>query len=129
MPGLSPIKILGNLKFFSQGLKLPTEKASGDAKGWSEKFFRDRDREAGEMTGVPQLVPPWFMPQKPGYKPHQKTCDEQGKAFKDFHDAMIDAVEFAHKMWKLQAKFQDLQVMAVSAIGSPGCLNGPELES
>ncbi|HZR09857.1 MAG TPA: hypothetical protein VFA79_14850 [Myxococcales bacterium] len=129
MPGLSPIKVLGNLKFLSAGLKLPTEKASGDAKGWGEKFFRDRDREAGEMTATPQVVPPWFMPQKPGYKPHQKTCDEQGKAFKEFHDAMIDAVQFAHQMWKLQAKFQGLQVMAVSAIGSPGCLKGPELES
>jgi hypothetical protein len=32
-------------------------------------------------------------------------------------------------MWKLQAKFKDLQVMAVSAIGTPGCLDGPELES
>jgi hypothetical protein len=31
-------------------------------------------------------------------------------------------------MWKLQAKFQNLQVMAVSAIGSPGCLTGPALD-
>jgi len=36
---------------------------------------------------------------------------------------------FAHNMWKLQAKFQNLQIMAVSAIGSPGCFDGPELES
>ena len=42
---------------------------------------------------------------------------------------MLDAIGFAHNMWKLQAKFQNLQVMAVSAIGSPGCLDGPELES
>ena len=129
MPGLSPIKPLGNLKFFANQLKLPTQKASGSAKGWSEKYFRDRDPEPGEMAAVPQVIPPWFVPQKPGYKPHQKTCDEQGKAFKDFHDAMIDAVQFAHQMWKLQAKFQNLQIMAVSAIGTPGCLDGPELEA
>jgi hypothetical protein len=128
MPGLSPIKPLGNLKFLSNGLKLPTGKASGDAKGWGEKFFRDRDREPGEMSAAPQLVPPWFIPQKPGYKPHQKSCDEVGKGFKDFHDAMIDAVQFAHQLWKLQAKFQNVTVMAVSAIGTPGCLSGPELE-
>jgi hypothetical protein len=128
MPGLSPIKILGNLKFMSNSLKLPAQKASGDAKGWGEKYFRDRDPESGEMTGVPQVIPPWFLPQKPGYKYHQKTCDEVGKGFKDFHDAMIDAVQFGHQMWKLQAKFQNLTIMAVSAIGSPGCLDGPELE-
>jgi hypothetical protein len=32
-------------------------------------------------------------------------------------------------MWKLQAKFQNLQIMALAAIGTPGCLDGPELES
>ena len=129
MPPLNPIKILGNLKFMSAGLKLPTQKASDDAKGWSEKYFKDRDPEKGEMTGAPTVIPPWFQPQKPGYKPHQKSCDEVGKNFQDFHDAMIDAVQYSHNMWKLQAKFKDLQIMAVSAIGSPGCLDGPELES
>ncbi|MCA9566162.1 MAG: hypothetical protein KC561_21850, partial [Myxococcales bacterium] len=47
----------------------------------------------------------------------------------DFHNAAIDAVKFAHDMWRLQAGFKDLKVMAVSAIGTPGCINGPELES
>jgi hypothetical protein len=42
---------------------------------------------------------------------------------------MIDAVQYSHNMWKLQAKFKDLKVMSVSAIGAPGCLDGPELES
>src|SRR6266404_3967859 len=121
MPGLSPIKILGNVKFMSNNLKLPTQKASGDAKGWGEKYFRDRDQESGEMTGAPRVIPPWFFPQKPGYKHHQRSCDEIGKAFKNFHDAMIDAVPFAHQMWKLQAKFQNLKVMAIAAIGTPGC--------
>jgi len=129
MPGLSPIKILGNVKFLAGQLKLPTAKAKSGKAGWAEKYFKDRDQVAGEMTGAPQVIPPWFMPQKPGYKYHQKSCDEIGKAFKDFHDAMIDAVQFSHNMWKLQAKFQDLKIMAVSAIGTPGCLKGPELES
>ena len=128
MPGISPIKILGNLKFFAAGLTLPTKDKSSDTKEkWSEKYFKDRDK--AEMDGVPECIPPWFTPQKPGYKPHQKSCDEIGKNFKDFHDAMIDAVQFSHDMWKLQAKFKDLQVMSVSAIGAPGCLDGPELES
>ena len=61
MPGLSPIKILGNVKFMSNNLKLPTQKASGGAKGWAEKFFKDRDQEPGEMSGVPQTIPPLFF--------------------------------------------------------------------
>lgn len=128
MPGISPIKILGNMKFFSAGLKLPIAgKSRGTKEKWSEKYFKDRDQ--AEMTGVPQLMPPWFMPQKPGYKPHQETCDKIGQGYKDFHDAMLDAVKFAHDLWKLQAKFKDLKIMAVAAIGTPGCLDGPELES
>ena len=128
MPGISPIKILGNLKFFAASLTLPTKDKSSDTKEkWSEKYFKDRDK--AEMDGVPECIPPWFMPQKPGYKPHQESCDKIGKDFKEFHDAMIDAVQFSHDMWKLQANFKDLQVMSVSAIGAPGCLDGPELES
>jgi hypothetical protein len=127
MPGLSPIKILGNLKFFSAGLTLPTKKAAGGSKEWSNAYFKDRDK--AEMTGSPKTIPPWFKPQRPGYVHHQKSCDEIGSDFKEFHDAMIDAVQFSHNMWKLQAKFKDLKVMSLTAIGAPGCLDGPELES
>jgi len=129
MPGISPIKPLGNVKFFANQIKLPAQKASGDAKGWSEKYHRDRDPQPGESEAVPTLIPPWFVPRIAGYKPHQETCDKVGKDFKEFHDSMLDAVQFAHQMWKLQAKFQNLQVMAITAIGTPGCLDGPELES
>ena len=128
MPGLSPIKILGNLKFFSASLKLPTQGKADPAKeAWASKYHKDRDK--ADMGGAPEVIPPWFMPREAGFKPHQKSCDKIGQNFKDFHDAMIDAVQYSHNMWKLQAKFKDLQVMAVCAIGSPGCLDGPELES
>ncbi len=128
MPGISPIKILGNLKFFGASLTLPTkDKASNTKEKWSKKYFKDRLK--AQMDGTPQTIPPWFTPREPGYKPHQESCDKIGANFKDFHDAMIDAVQFSHDMWKLQAKFKDLKVMAVSAIGAPGCLDGPELES
>src|SRR5262249_7931424 len=119
MPGLSPIKILGNLKFLSAGLKLASQKGSGEAKSWRESSFRDRDPKPGEMAAFPKTIPPWFMPRKPGYEPHQKSCDEVGKNFKDLHDTMIDAVQFSHNMWKLQAKFKDLKIMAVAGTGTP----------
>lgn len=126
MPGLQLIKIIGNVLFFAKGLKLPVEwKApSGDPGG---KQYGDSLKPADKIA-VPQLIPPWFMPAEPN-KYFQDTADKVGKDFKDLHDTMLDAVGFSHNMWKLQAKFKDLQVMAVSAIGMPGCLDGPELES
>ena len=126
MPGLQFIKILGNLKFLSHQLKLPVS--------WSAPSGQDGSKQYGdslkptEKVAIPQLIPPWFMPAEP-QKYFQDSCDKIGKEFKDFHDTMIDAVGFAHNMWKLQAKFQNLTIMAVSAIGTPGCLDGPELES
>jgi hypothetical protein len=128
MPGLQPIKILGNLLFLSKAYKLPVDFSrphSGyQADHYGDAFaFRPED-----MIGIPKLIPPWFLPAEMPNRYYQETCDEIGQNFKDFHDAMIDAVVFAHNMWKLQAKFQDLKIMAISAIGMPGCLSGPELE-
>ena len=126
MPGLQFIKILGNLKFFAAGLKLPVDwqAPSGDPGG---KQYGDALKPS-EKVAIPQLIPPWFLPAEPN-KYFQDQADKVGNDFKELHDTMIDAVGFSHNLWKLQAKFQNLQIMAVSAIGSPGCLDGPELES
>jgi hypothetical protein len=122
MPAPSFLKMIGNAIFFSQGLQLPT-------KEWQEKYYKDRKQEDGEQGNAPQCMPPWFVAPHPGYKYQQDTCDKIGKNYKDFHDTMIDAFSYAITMWKAQCKFKDLKVMAVAAIGTPGCLDGPELES
>lgn len=127
MPPISPIAILGNLKFFSAGLKLPVgfQKPSGDPAG---KHYGDAFKPEDRIA-IPSTIPPWFMPAEMPNKFYQDQCDKIGKDFKELHDGMLDAVKFAHTMWKLQAKFKDLKVMSVTAIGAPGCLDGPELES
>jgi hypothetical protein len=123
VPGLTLIKILGNLKFLSHQLKLGTEwKKSYSIK--DEAQFHSEDLQA-----APKTIPPWFIPAEIPNKYHQEACDKIGKEFKEFHDTMLDAVAYAHNMWKLQAKLKDLKVMAICAIGTPGCLDGPELES
>lgn len=125
MPGLSFIKILGNLKFLSHGLKLPVDwrAPSGDPAG---KQYGD-SIPLSEKLAIPTLIPPWFLPHEPN-KYFVESCDKIGEGFKELHDTMLDAVGFGHNMWKLQAKFQDLKVMGPCAIGAPGCLQGPELE-
>jgi hypothetical protein len=127
MPSLIPIKILGNILFFADSHKLPVDhqKPSGGDPG---KQY-DKAWQAADKVAIPSTIPPWFMPAELPNKYYQDACDSTGKAFKEIHDTMIDAVKTAHDMWRLQAKFKDLQIMSVSAIGSPGCLDGPELES
>jgi hypothetical protein len=48
--------------------------------------------------------------------------------FEAFLDGICDALCNAHNVWKLQAKFGNIQVMAVAAMGAPGCLSGPDLK-
>jgi len=127
MPPLSLMKPLGQPVFLAHGLKLPSQftAPSGDpAADHYKKAWKPEDKIA-----VPQLIPPWFMPAEAGNKYYQDTCDKIGNDFKSFHDAMLDAVAYAHNLWRLQAKFQNLIIAAVSAVGTPGCLDGPELES
>jgi hypothetical protein len=127
MPPLTLVKTLGGVKFLSHSLKLPGQfkAASGSpAKEHYDKCWKDEDKIA-----VPQLIPPWFKPAESSNKYYQDTCDKIGQNFKDFHDAMLDAIGEAHGKLKMQAKFKDIQIAAVSAIGSPGCLDGPAMES
>jgi len=128
MPPISPIPILGHLVFSSHGLKLPSDDGWEQPQGDPAEEQYGQSMTADEKVAIPTVIPPFFMPQNQNVY-HQDSCNERGEKFKKFHDTMLDAVKFAHTMWKLQAKFKDLKVMAVSAIGAPGCLDGPKLES
>ncbi len=126
MPPLSPVKQIGAFLFTAKVLKLPVDwkqpQGDPDAPQYADSLA------PAERVGVPTQIPPWFFPHNFN-RYHVETCNKVGKEFQSFHDTMIDAVVFAHNMWRLQAKFQDLKIMAVCAIGKPGCLQGPALES
>ena len=128
MPPISPTKAIGAAKFLSHGLKLPTSATWQQPQG-DPGAPQYRDALKPEMrVGAPQLIPPWFRPQN-NNKLFQGACDDIGGMFKDLHDTMIDAVQYAHDMWRLQAKFFGLVVMGPTVVGVPGCLMGMELES
>jgi hypothetical protein len=61
-------------------------------------------------------------------KYHVDSNDDIGKLFKDFCHKALDETKKAFDMWRLQAKFKDLKIMAVCAIGAPGCLDAPKLK-
>jgi len=127
MPSLNIIKIIGHAVFASKAHPLPTK---ADYKRPPDMMQYAQGLTPKNLVTLPpkQMPIPFFRPQLPN-KLHQDTCDKIGKEWQKFHDTMLDAVKFSHDLWKLQAKFKDLKVMAVSAIGTPGCLDGPKLES
>jgi hypothetical protein len=42
---------------------------------------------------------------------------------------MLEAVKVGHGTWRLQARFKNIMINGLTAIGTPGCLDGPALES
>jgi len=126
MPGVTAIKILGHLKFMSAQLGMPTSDADEPP---DDQQLSDGLQESQELPPAPPgCIPPFFMAKRFN-KQDTTSSNDIGNEFKDFHDKAIDAVVYAVDMWKLQAKVKDLKVNAVTALGSPGCLDGPELES
>lgn len=125
MPGISPIKPLLQVFFYAEQLTLPTgwDNPSEDKK---KKQYGNSHPDREKMT-PPKLIPPWFKSAS-SYKLHQETADKIGENFKEFAEKAVDEVKNAHQTWKGLAKFKDLKVMSVCAIGTPGCLDGPELK-
>ena len=123
MPSLQAalMKQLADITFVAQMKKLPIN--------WKQTQNTEHYNDAiplEERMSVPEPLC-YFWPASL-IKLHTDTCKERGKDFKDFCHAAIDKTCSAVDMWRLQAKFKDLMVMACCAIGTPGCLDGPDLK-
>ena len=60
----------------------------------------------------------------------QANISEQIKALAtdENREKLIAAVRYGVNNWRLQAHFCNIQIMGQTAIGNPGCLQGPDLE-
>ncbi len=127
MGSLSLIKILGHLVLMKKH-KMPTDWKQPLGDPATLHYATDALQMGDRMP--PPISNPFnpFIPEN-AQSYHHDSTNEVGQAYLDFHDDVLDAVKFSHDMWKLQAKIKDLKVMALAAIGTPGCLDGPELES
>jgi hypothetical protein len=128
MPSITAIKEIGHGVFISKSYKLPDSDWKQPSGNPNSGHYANDCFDLMESIAIPKMIPAWFTPRNMN-KYHQAACDDRGKDYKEVHDACIDAVKFSHDMWKLQAKIKDLKVNAVTALGTPGCLDGPELES
>ena len=81
MPSLNCIKILGNLKFLSHGLKLPIRFHSAGGIPVTQHY--DQAFKPTDKIAIPRLIPPWFIPAEIPNKYYQDTCDKIGGDFKD----------------------------------------------
>lgn len=126
MPAMQPamMKQLAKLAFKAHAIQLSVDwkQPQGDAgKQYADAFT------TAEKTAVPD--PSKLFVAVSTNKYHVDQVSTIGGKFEKFIDGMCDAICQAHNLWKLQAKFGNIQIMAVSAIGAPGCLTGPDLKN
>ncbi len=97
---------------------------------------KKEEDQYGDAFKPPEKVVPPTMPVAPELfreptlnKYHVDTAKKIGKQFADYIDGVCKGIGGGVDMWRLQAMFKDLKIMAVCAIGTPGCLSGPDLEN
>ena len=63
------------------------------------------------------------------YEASKNVVDPYGLNTAKFMKQLINAVKLSHDFWCKAAYFQNVTINGITAIGSPGCLDGPELSS
>ena len=119
MPTIADALAVAAMKKLAYDWKQP----SGDPAG---KQYPDAFKPS-ERTAVPD--PMCYFHAASTNKYHVDQSKKIGGQFKDFNHAMLDGFKSAVDMWRLQAKLSSLILNAGMAVGAPGCLKGPELES
>jgi len=110
--------------FVAQYKKLPVDwkQPQGDeGKQYNDAF------DPAEHMAIPEPMCYFWAASTNQY--HVDSSKDIGGTMKDFCHGMLDGFKQAVDMWRIQAKFQNLKVMAVCAIGTPGCLSGSSIES
>ena len=125
MPGPQPamLKQLTKAKFKAHGIILPVDwkQPTGDPDG-KQYISAFKPSELARP-----FSPNWlFTPATPN-KFHVDTAKKLHGQFDKYIDGICDAICTGINQWRAQAKFKNLKIMSVSAIGTPGCLDGPNL--
>ncbi len=125
MPGLSvPIDVLADALAVAANKKVAVDwsQPSGD----DGKHYQDAFPTAEHMH-VPEPMCYFWAPSTNKY--HVDQCKKVGKQFKDFSNAMVKGFKSAVDLWRVKVKVQNIKVNAGIALGTPGCINGPSIES
>jgi hypothetical protein len=127
MPGWSlPLKMIAQGWFVSKNKTIPFDwkqpTASPDREHFTKAFTM-----AELVGGGPPAPRPYFFNATPN-KYHADAAKAVSEKVKTFVDTAIDKIVQSVDLWRVQAKIKDLKIMAVCAIGTPGCLDGPKMK-
>ena len=80
-------------------------------------------------TATPMTVPPALFLAASNSRADVDRQAAWTQEYSEYINAICDAIRLAHGQWKVQAKLRNLRINASTALGGPGCVEGPELES
>jgi hypothetical protein len=117
---------MAKVKFIAGMSTLPIE--------WKQP--KKEEDQYGDAFKVPEKQVPPTVPVAPELfressfnEYHVNTARKLGGQFADYIDGACSGIAGGVDMWRMQAMFKDLKIMAMCAIGAPGCLFGPDLEN
>jgi hypothetical protein len=128
MPGFTlPLDKLADVWFPTKMKKIPVDwkqPQSSPAKDHFPKAFT----MAEMIGGGPPAPRPYYFNATPN-KYHADAAKEVSKWHQEFVHKALNNIKSAIDTWKLKAKIKDLKVMSVCAIGTPGCLDAPDIKN
>ena len=123
MPGLNvPMKPLADATYMGAGKRIPHQWSQPT--GQAAKHYRMAFQE-GDHSASPD--PSSYLRPASTNRLHVRQAELLGGKLKEFAHSMLDAFEQSHELWRQQASFQGITIAGPLAMGSPGCLVGPEL--
>jgi hypothetical protein len=126
MPG-SPGAMLANRP---SGLASSTSSAAASAA--ASRFVGAAGAGATQpspQTATPMPLPPALFRAASNSRGDVDVQKAMHDGYMELIGGLTQAVSHAWGMWRLQAHFRDLRIMAVTATGIPGCLAGPSMQS
>jgi hypothetical protein len=128
MPPLTIIVPIAQAVFAAKGLKLPTT-------NWKQPAGKDAEHYARVLandTKIPSVDAgiPMFMPQNPTNMHHADAIATIGDGWRKFITNVCKAIEFAFNLqFRGQACFKSWMINGPTALGMPGCLDAPDIDS
>ncbi len=115
--------ITAKMMFLAKTIGIPVDWSAPGAQ-FSDAF------ELSELITPPTApAPPFLFREQSLNKYHVDSATDIGKKFDKYIEGICGAICTGMDMWRMLAKFQNIIIAGPVAVGPPGCLSGPTMES
>ena len=130
MPGFTlPMDKLADGFFPLLGKKIPVVSSDLMSAMTHEHYTQKAFTALERVGGATKISPPLYYGPLSSNKYHGDAAQDVSDWHQEFVHTALDKIKGAVDSWRPKAKFKDLKVMALMAIGAPGCLDGADIKN